>query len=64
MARIHTTKDFHSDFIFSGYVLPEGPMPETPKLQQAWKDYSSADIEWRDVPTETISNEDFFGRIA
>ena len=48
-----------------GYVLPAHTVPAgARKLQQAWQNMRTAKAEWRDVPTEVVSADEFNGRLS
>ena len=40
-------------------VVPESTTTHAPRLQQAWQDMSTGELEWTMVPTVVVSDEEF-----
>lgn len=40
-------------------IVPAGTTAEQPKLQQAWRDENSGEIEWRTIPRVVVSRAEF-----
>ena len=41
------------------YVVPQSTYSGAAKLQQAWRDQMTGDVEWRDVERVVVSDEEF-----